>query len=485
MSDARELPRKIVVAGDGQVGIVAAIALRRALPSSEVTVIGTPFDPASLADHAASALPFTNRFHDQLGISEELLIRRTGASHRLVTRYLGFGGPGHVGVVPYGSPADPALKTAFAREWGGGPRNAATGRVPFSVAEALADARRFATPSGEQGNPLADLDYALRWNGPAYRSLLIEMASGMGIQHRQGTIDDMVPDGQGGAAAIVVSGAGEVAADLFIDCSGPRASILSRLPGAERVDWKDALPVRGLIHLGFAEPVVDLQDRLSMTAAGWVEQSAGRDGLATLLAVPEGMAEETILEVLGETPLAAFKLDPGRARNAWIGNVIALGDAAATFEPLGSLNLDLAHRQIALLLELLPGATPDARECTEYNRRAGLMADRARDWVASHYAAPGAASLFGNAQPSAELSLALDQFRRRGRVPFFEEMPMLAQEWATVLHALGISSAEGAVARADDPRLAEQARAVHEGRCRAAIQVTPPYAEWLTSVLRT
>ena len=83
MSRARELPRRVIVAGDGQVGVLAAIALRQALPASEVLVVGTPPDPAALADRAATALPFTNRLHDRLGIEEERLVRETGASHRL------------------------------------------------------------------------------------------------------------------------------------------------------------------------------------------------------------------------------------------------------------------------------------------------------------------------------------------------------------------------------------------------------------------
>ena len=60
MSAARELPRRVVVAGAGQVGALTAIALRRALPQSEVLVVGTPPDPAAFADRAPTALPFTN-----------------------------------------------------------------------------------------------------------------------------------------------------------------------------------------------------------------------------------------------------------------------------------------------------------------------------------------------------------------------------------------------------------------------------------------
>lgn len=109
MSEPRELPRRVAVAGDGQLGVLAAIALKRALPSSEVIVIGTPPDPAALADRAPTALPFTNRFHDRLGIDEDRLVREAGASHRLVVRYRGWGGAGHEGVAPYGAtPSCPA-----------------------------------------------------------------------------------------------------------------------------------------------------------------------------------------------------------------------------------------------------------------------------------------------------------------------------------------------------------------------------------------
>jgi len=148
VSEARELPARIVVAGDGPLGVLAAIALKRALPRTELIVVAIPPDPAAFAERVGTALPFTNRLHDQLGIAEEDLVRKAGASHRLVTRYFGGGGPGQLGAAGYGAAIDPAMKTAFSREWGGGPRNAETGPPPRSLGEVLAAANRFAPPSG-------------------------------------------------------------------------------------------------------------------------------------------------------------------------------------------------------------------------------------------------------------------------------------------------------------------------------------------------
>lgn len=483
MSEARELPRRIVVAGDGQLGVLAAIALRQALPASEVMVIGTPPDPTALADRAATALPFTNRLHDRLGIDEEDLVRRTGASHRLVVRYLGWSGVGGVGAAPYGAAIDPALKTAFAKEWGGGPRNASTGASAGSVGEALAAAGRFAPPSGDSGSALADLDYAVRWNVLAYRDLLIAVASQIGVQHQRGAITGVVPDGAGGAEALAIAGVGEVPADLFIDCTGPGGAILSRLPAAQRIDWSAGLPVRRLLWGRPGDAALALDDRVTLTSAGWLGEIAGRDGRAPLLAMADGVSEDAALATLGAEPAGITALSPGRAADAWLGNVIALGDAAATFEPLGWLNLDLAHRQLALLLELLPGRLPDSLERAEFNRRSGLMAERARDFVAAHYAAPAAAGVFGEVLRSDELALALDQFTRRGRLPFFEEMPMLVQEWSTVLHALGIPAGDGPLAHSANPRVEEAARTAHAAKCVAAVAAAPSYPAWLGSVL--
>jgi tryptophan halogenase len=483
VSEARDLPRRVLIVGDGQVAIIAAIALRRALPASEVLVVGTQPDPEAMADRAPSSLPYTNRLHDELGIEEDDLVRSAGASHRLVTRFEGWSGGSLQGAASYGAALDPALKTAFAREWGGGPRSSTDAAQASSVGEALSAAGRFARPDGSPGSALADLDYALRWNGPAYRDYLIGVANRLGVSYRQGAISGVAPDGQGGAAAIAFTGAGEIAADIILDCTGPRAAVLSQLPEARRRDWSDRLPIRGLIHAPRHEATLGLADTVTLTDAGWLCDSPMRDGQARLLAVPEGVSEEAIVATLGEVPANAFRLAPGRAELAWCGNVIALGDAAATFEPLGWLNLDLAHRHLSLLLELLPGRTPDPRERTEYNRRSAMMADRACDFVASHYFAPGASVLADRIRPSAELELALDQFRRRGRMPFFEELPMLGQEWAGFLLAAGIAPGASPLAEASDAGAGEVARRAHEMKCVAAVAAAMPYDRWLAMTI--
>jgi tryptophan halogenase len=478
MSEPRELPQRIVVAGDGPLGVLAAIALRRALPRTEVVVVAIPADPAAFAERFGTALPFTNRLHDRLGIEEDELVRRAGASHRLVTRYFGGNGPAWQGAAGYGAAIDPAMKTAFAREWGGGPRNAETGAPPRSLGEVLAAAGRFAPPSGEAGSPLAEVDYALRWNVPTYRAYLIGVAQQLGIQHERRTIVGVVPDGDGGLAALAIDGGIDLPADLFIDCSGSGAMLLSKLPDARWIDWGQQIPSRALLVGVPGEGVLALEDRATWTPLGWRWELGGRDGHLAVLALAGEADGAAMRAALGAEPSARVPFAPGRAAAPWLGNVVALGDAAAQLEPLGGIAQDLAHRHLALLLELLPGGTVDPAERAEFNRRASMMADRACDWLAAHYAAPVAVARFPQLVCSAELDRTLDQFGRRGRVPFAEDAPMLVQEFGALLQALGRPQGEGPLALAGEGSGEDLARAF-EARATAAVNAAPPYAEWM------
>jgi tryptophan halogenase len=478
MSEARELPQRIVVAGDGPLGVLAAIGLRQALPSTDVVVIAIPPDPAAFAERIGTALPFTNRLHDRLGIEEEVLVRQAGASHRLVMRYFGGGGPGQQGAAGYGAAIDPAMKTAFAREWGGGPRNAETSAPPRSLGEVLAAAGRFAPPSGEADSPLAELDYALRWNVPAYRDVLIQAAHRLGVRHERAIITGVVPDGAGGIAALAMDSGSQIAADLYIDCSGSGAVLLDQLPENRWLDGRGTFHARGLAIAPTMGPMLALEDRASWTPLGWRWELAGRDGHQTYLAVPGGASDEDIAAALGSEPAAIVPFAPGRLEAPWLGNVIGLGSSAVELEPFGGVAQDLAHRQLALLLELLPGRTVDPAERAEFNRRSALMADRAADWIAAHYAAPGPTSQFPSLALSPELSRTLDQFIRRGRVPFAEETPMLVQEFGALLQAIGIPQGQGPMAAAGGSPEEAGARAFEE-RAKAALNAAPPYGEWM------
>ncbi len=483
MSEPRDPLRRVVVLGGGQVGVLAAIALRRSLPDCEVVVVGTGPSPAAFADGSPTAMPYTNKLHDRVGIAEWDIVTGAGGSYRLVTRFAGWGGAGQSGVLAYGEVLDPALKTAFAREWGQ-PRLPGAGAPPAgSLAEVLAEAGRFAPPPPGEPTPISAVDYALRWNPAAYRALLIRHAEALGIGYAEGTIDRIEP-GEGDAiAAIGLAGQGLIAADLFIDCSGPQAGLLAAHPRFAFIDWSASLPTRHVYIAEPAAPVIALEDRLTLTETGWVSEVAGRDGVHMMLGTPAPVARADVEALLGVPVRAAIALTPGRAAEPWIGNVVALGDAAARFEPLGPLHLDLAHRQLGLLLEMLPGRMISPLERAEYNRRSALMMEGVHEVLALHFAGDVAQRRFGARPLPGRAAAVVDQFVRRGRIPFREELPLLGQEQFALLVALGWRPGLPPAARQVDPAEKANARAAFEAAARAGLAFAPPYEQWLARVL--
>lgn len=482
MSTPREPCRRIVVVGSGQVGILAAAMVRQAMPASQVVLVGQQPNPAAFADFSPTAHPHTNALHDRLGIDEREIVLKAGGSYRLVTHYQGWAGDGQSAVFSYGETLDPALKTAFARDWGGGRALGQGAQQQASIAQVLAEAGRFAPPPPDQPTPLSDVAYALRWNPGAYRDLLIQRAQDLGVDYVEGEIEAVVPGEDGAIAAIALAGQGRIEADLFIDCSGPAAMLLASHADFGMIDWAPVLPTR-TVYIGHpTKPVIALEDRMCLLDHGWLSQVAGRDGVYNVLGVGANVDRNTALSALGAPAAAAVQLSPGRVARPWLGNVIAIGDASARFEPFGPYNLDLAHRQIELLLELLPGREIEPLERAEYNRRSGLMMDAVLATLAFHFACPRAQRVFGATSAPPGVTHALDQFARRGRLPFSEEDPLATQERFALLTALGFRPGLPPAALSADTAVEARAREDFLARARAATDFAPPYGQWLASV---
>jgi tryptophan halogenase len=162
-----------------------------------------------------------------------------------------------------------------------------------------------------------------------------------------------------------------------------------------------------------------------------------------------------------------------------------MGDAAARFEPLGPLHLDLAHRQLALLLEMLPGRAITPLERAEYNRRSVLMMEGVHEVLALHFAGIAAQRVFGAQVLPGRVGAVIDQFLRRGRIPFREELPLLGQEQFALLVALGWRPGLPPAAQVTDAAGEARARAAFAAEARAALAFAPAYDQWLARAVRS
>jgi tryptophan halogenase len=113
---------------------------------------------------------------------------------------------------------------------------------------------------------------------------------------------------------------------------------------------------------------------------------------------------------------------------------LAIGDAAVAVEPLEWTNLHLAHGAIDRLVAMMPGRDFSPVELWDYNRQVAAEADRVRDFLTLHHAAAEA----DLAKLPSSLGHTLQQFRERGRLPFYEEETFSRDSWLAVLFGQSI-----------------------------------------------
>ena len=493
MAKGAQPVREVAIAGGGIVAWSAAAALKRRIPALIVTVVAIPPPPDALADRIGTTLPSILEFHHDIGISEADVLGRIGCSYRLGTRFEGWTEPSGAYVHAYGDYGGPLGTTSFHLHW---VRAAKAHQVDpfdsFSPVAAMGRAGRFVHPQGDPGSPLGAFGYALQLDPERYRQMMRAYALHLGVGERQGPIAEVRIDGETGFIDSLRLGDGsEVRAHLFVDCTGPAATLRSALD-EHFEDWGSWLLCDRLL---FAEALPPAQlpslDRVVALPSAWRWESASpfrtAHGLAFASPILGDSKAARVLQtnagVEAEAPPVALR--QGRRPDPWRHNCVAIGDSAVAIEPLEWTNLHLAHSMIDRLVAKMPDRDFSAVELWDYNRESAAETQRVRDFVLLHYVtARRPKNDFWRAAAAVPLpdSLAhtLALFRDRGRLPLYEEETFTRNSWAAVL--LG----QSVVPRRIDPIIdaipadqADQAMTQIRERISAIIPTLPTQAAYL------
>lgn len=408
--NARAPLRSVAVAGGGLVALAAAVAFARAVPGAQVTLVPAPVPDDALADRLPLVLPAAGGMLARLGLAPDLLVARGLATRRQATRFAGWGAVGDAWLVGDDAAID-AGPVALHHLW----YRARMGDRPVPPFHALFPG----CVAALAGRDDPDGDAALHLDPHATGRALAALAQHAGV--RPAAPLRMVRRAGDDVAVLALEDGGEIAADLFVDATGPTRRLVATDAAATFEPWHEALPC----------------DRLALAPDDGTPTFAGDDYRATPTgwqARWRGWRAEGFVTRIAATP-AAIALSPGRLAHPFCGNVLALGEAAAQPGPLGLAGLTLALAHLDLALELLPARTAEPLLRTEYNRRAALRADRLRDFLGAHYVALEAAR---GRTPPPSLGNVVAHFAQRGLLVTADEDSVGRDAWLAVLVGQGI-----------------------------------------------
>jgi glycine/D-amino acid oxidase-like deaminating enzyme len=398
---SEEKQSRFVIVGGGTAGWLAALmiqdAVKRKNLKATVTVIESSKIPTIGVGEGTTAV--FRQMLQHFGFDELEFLRETEATIKFGIRHKGWKTKAH----SYDGPIDdPHLVAAPATE---GPQSwldiyaVAAGRK-------VADAHLFAYLLDQHKAPFARRDDGkLIPAGPFHHAYHFDQAlagkylrkKSKGVEIIDAQVSSARRDAESGDITALVTDAGDIAGDFFVDCTGFRKSLIAGELGGAWISYRDKLPVNRAMP--FWIDVKDGEELPPFTLAwaqnaGWLWSipTQKRFGCGYVYSdeflTPE-TAQAEIETTLGHKvePRNDLRFDVGRLDQAWINNCLALGLSSSFLEPLEATSIHGTIVQLMVFtsfhLQSPDQMRPENRD--SYNAFVARQVDEFRDFINLHY----------------------------------------------------------------------------------------------------
>jgi tryptophan halogenase len=389
----------IVIVGGGSAGWMAAAALANGLGlgrggPARITLVES--EEIGIVGVGEATIPPIRVFNQQLGLSEAEFVAATQGSFKLGIEFVNWGWQGNRYFHPFGTYGTDFDPVSLHHWWLQSRLEGEPASLDdHSMAWGLAKAGKFLPPTRDPRLVQSSHDYAYHFDAALYGRFLRSYAEKIGVVRVEGRVVSAEQDSAAGhVEAVVLADGRRVPGQLFIDCSGFRGLLIEETLEAGFEDWSNWLPCDRAI----AVPTMNSADftpytRSTAHRAGWqwripLQHRTGNGHVFSSAFMGEEEARDILLANVDGKPLAEprlLKFRAGRRRQAWRGNVVAIGLSAGFLEPLESTSLHLIQSGITRLLALFPDRNfaPHVRD--EYNRVTRTEWERIRDFLILHY----------------------------------------------------------------------------------------------------
>ncbi len=488
-------PVRIVVAGGGTAGWMAAAALSRTLGrTASVTLVES--DMIGTVGVGESTIPPLANYLRVLNIPEADFMRATHATFKLGIQFDNWRVPGEGYFHSFGATGKDHWSAGFQHFWMEGKARGHDAPYDDYCLELLAAREgRFAHLPDNRVN------YAFQLDATAFARFLRGIAESEGTQRIEGKISHVDLDGDSGdIAAITLESGKRVEGDLFIDCTGFRALLIGQAMHVGYDDWTHYLPCDSAIAVQTSSVRAPVPYTRAMAHdAGWqwripLQHRVGNGIVYCSRYLDHDAAEERLLgNIEGETTTKTNRLrfQTGARRKQWHKNCVAVGLSSGFMEPLESTSIHLIQRAILRVIRMLPaGGKVSTRDIDEFNAQQFQDMEQIRDFLILHYKATERDdSPFWNYCRTMEIPDTLDHkielFRETGRVFRNNEELFAENSWAQVMMGQGImpQSHHPVAGKLSDGELDHLLRGLRESVAKTVAGL-PPHGEYVARYCR-
>lgn len=381
--------RRVVIAGGGTAGWLAAAALARQLGDLlDITLVES--EDIGTIGVGEATIPPMRVFHRLLRIDERAFMRATEATFKLGISFEGWAAPDSSYIHSFGKIGRETWLCDFHHFWLRGLErgfDADLGEYCLELQAAKAD--RFAT------SPESEINFAYHLDAGLYAQFLRRFAEGYGTKRIEGRIRGVEQDPDSGfIESLTLESGDSVKGDFFIDCTGFRGLLIEQALKTGYEDWTHWLPcdsavavqtekrepalpyTRSIAHRAGWRWQIPLQHRIGNGMVYCSRHMSDDEATAELLREVEG-------RTINEPRVIRFRT--GRRLEGWNRNCVALGLASGFVEPLESTSIHLIMMGVTRLMQLFPFSGVNRSLADQYNHQTRVEIEKIRDFIVLHY----------------------------------------------------------------------------------------------------
>lgn len=440
--------QRVVIAGGGTAGWMAAAALARTLGSAiDLTLVES--DAIGTIGVGESTIPPIVLFNRLLGIGEADFMRATQATFKLGIKFDNWKDVGTSYFHSFGTTGKDHWSAGFQHFW----LHGLTQGHSHSYDDYCLELK--AALDGKFAHlPEDRMNYAYQLDSALYAAFLRKLAEADGAQRIEGRIRKVELDGEtGNIAALLLDGGRRIEGDLFVDCTGFRALLIEGALHVGYDDWTHYLPCDSAIAVQTASvrPPVPYTRAIAHDA-GWqwripLQHRQGNGIVYCSRYLDKDAALERLFSTVEGDVLTepnVIRYTTGARRKQWHRNCVAVGLSGGFMEPLESTSIHLIQRAVLRLIRMLPGGQVSARDIAEFNDQQLADMDQIRDFLILHYKVTERRdSPFWRHCAALPMPDSLEQkielFRDTGRVFRKNEELFVENSWVQVMMGQGIT----------------------------------------------